>query len=48
MAKLLNKVEIIMAKEEIAHHDQFHLLFAMFSKVVCCYCVKMRRQVKKG
>ena len=44
---LLNRVENIVLKEEIAHHEQFLLLTQCFQKAVCCRGVRTRRKVRE-
>ena len=39
--KLLNRVENIVTKGEIAHHEQFLLLSQCFQKYICCRGVYM-------
>ena len=49
VAKLINKVENIVAKEEIGHHEQFHLwpqCFKKSSAAIASKCVCKWKRVK--
>ena len=48
MDNLLQKVENIVAKGEIARFEQFLLLSLCFQKAVCCRGFKMRLYEGKG